>query len=224
MLSRRAFLRATALGVLSTGAGAALAGCSRSSRNANSMSSPDATPRVSGAENKVLLAYFSRAGENYYYGGRRILKVGNTAVLAVMIADRVGCDVFRIEAAEPYSDNYDDTVARNVREERQNARPGIVGEIPSLDDYGTVLLGSPVWNVQTPMIMRTFADAYDWTGKIIHPFVTFAVSGLGNVVSNYQQSASGAHVSDSVAIQGEQVSDAESAVEAWLSKLCIANK
>ncbi len=30
----------------------------------------------------VLLAYFSRAGENYYNGGRRNLDVGNTDVFA----------------------------------------------------------------------------------------------------------------------------------------------
>ena len=53
---------------------------------------------------RILLAYFSRPGENYYYGGRRDLDVGNTQVLAEMIADLIDCDVFRIEAAEPYPD------------------------------------------------------------------------------------------------------------------------
>jgi hypothetical protein len=43
------------------------------------------------------------------------LKVGNTQVLAEMIAARLACDVHRIEAAGPYSNDYDDTVARNVR-------------------------------------------------------------------------------------------------------------
>ena len=53
---------------------------------------------------RILLAYFSRPGENYYYGGRRDLAVGNTQVLAEMIAELIDCDVFRIEAAEPYPD------------------------------------------------------------------------------------------------------------------------
>ncbi|WP_207757718.1 NADPH-dependent FMN reductase family protein [Nonomuraea cypriaca] len=53
-----------------------------------------------------LLAYFSRAGENYYYyGGRRDLKVGNTEVLAQMISSRIDCDVHRIEPAEPYPED-----------------------------------------------------------------------------------------------------------------------
>jgi hypothetical protein len=37
----------------------------------------------------ILLAYFSRPRENYYYGGRTTLDVGNTQVLATMISDLV---------------------------------------------------------------------------------------------------------------------------------------
>jgi hypothetical protein len=36
-----------------------------------------------------LLAYFSRASESYFSGGRRDLDVGNTEVLAPMIAELV---------------------------------------------------------------------------------------------------------------------------------------
>ena len=41
-----------------------------------------------------------------------------------MIADRLGCDVHRIEAADPYSEDYDETVQRNVREQNADARRG----------------------------------------------------------------------------------------------------
>jgi hypothetical protein len=74
---------------------------------------------------KVLLAYFSRPGENYYYGGRIDLKVGNTEVVARTIAKLIRCDVHRIEAANPYPHDYEQTVARNVREQEANARPRI---------------------------------------------------------------------------------------------------
>jgi hypothetical protein len=53
----------------------------------------------SSAGGAVLLAYFSRAGENYYYGGRRRLRVGNTLVVAGMISRLIGCDVHRIVCA-----------------------------------------------------------------------------------------------------------------------------
>ena len=56
--------------------------------------------------------------------------------------------VERIEAAEPYSADYDDTVARNVREQDADARPRIANPLPDLARYDVVLLGSPTWNVR----------------------------------------------------------------------------
>ena len=85
---------------------------------------------MSGGGRRVLLAYFSRAGENYYYGGRTNLDVGNTEVLAAMIGNLIPCDVHRIEAADPYPDGYDATVVRNVREQDSNARPAIASRCP----------------------------------------------------------------------------------------------
>jgi flavodoxin len=150
-LNRRGFLRGAAATVM----GGALVSCTSQERTG-------ATPRP---DARVLVAYFSRAGENYHYGGRRFLEVGNTEVLAGMIRDRLACDVHRIEAAEPYSDDYDDTVARNVREQEADTRPAIANPLPDLSAYDTVLLGSGLWNVRPPMIMRTFAEGLDFTGK-----------------------------------------------------------
>jgi flavodoxin len=96
-------------------------------------------------DRRILIAYYSRAGENYYYyGGRRNLEVGNTEVLAGMIRQLLACDVYRIEAADPYSDDYDATVECNVRELNDNARPGIANPRTSISDDDTVLVGSPI--------------------------------------------------------------------------------
>lgn len=180
-------------------------------------------PSNSGASgNRVLLAYFSRAGENYRYGGRVDLKVGNTQVVAEMIAARAAVDVYRIEAVNPYPHDYDETVARNVREEQDDSRPKIAGPLPTLDGYDTVLLGSPVWNVQEPMIMRTFIEGLDWTRKTVHPFVTYAVSGMGNVQDDYTRLLHGATVSDGLAVQGETVRDSLPQIQAWLRRINLA--
>ncbi len=165
---------------------------------------------------RILLAYFSRPGENYYYGGRRDLEVGNTEVLAETIAELVDCDVFRIEAADPYPDGYDATVARNVTEQDADARPVIADPLAAIDGYEQVLLGSPIWNVRPPLIMNTFADSYDFTDKTVHPFVTFAVSGLGGTVSVYREACAGARISPGLAIRGEEVRQHRDDVEVWL--------
>src|SRR6266542_4000076 len=75
--------------------------------------------------------------------------------------------VHRIEAADPYPDDYDPTVERNVREQQADARPAIANPLTSIERYDTVLLGSPIWNVRAPMIMSTFTESLDFTGKTL---------------------------------------------------------
>jgi flavodoxin len=171
------------------------------------------------ARRKVLIAYFSRAGENYYYGGRRDLKIGNTEVLATMIAKHVVADVYRIRAASPYPRDYEATVARNVREQNADARPRIANPLKSIDEYDVVLLGSPIWNVRPPMIMSTFAESFDFSGKAIHPFVTYAVSGLGTTMETYRALSTGARISAGLAVRGETVRQADPQVRAWLRRV-----
>src|SRR4029079_3683707 len=101
----------------------------------------------------------------------------------------------------PYS--YDATVQRNVREQNDNARPKIVDPPPSLGGHRTSLMGSPVWNVRAPRIMLTFAARYDFAGKTIYPFTTYAMSGLGSVVDEYSAACRGAKMGAGLAIRVE---------------------
>lgn len=179
------------------------------------------TASVRVARPTVLLAYFSRAGENYYYGDRTTLKVGNTEVLAHKISDLIDCDVYRIEPADPYPESYDATVKRNVREQNADARPAIKGDLPSLDDYDTVLLGSPIWDVRAPMIMTTFTEQLDFTAKTVAPFTTHAMSGLGTTARDYSASCRGASFTDGLAVQGEKVEQADREVEVWLQRVGV---
>jgi hypothetical protein len=174
--------------------------------------------RTSTPTGRTLLAYFSRAGENYYYGGRRDLEVGNTEVLARLIAEITSCDLYRIEAADPYPDGYDATVARNTDEQDADARPAIVDPPGSIGAYDTVLLASPVWNVRPPMIMTTFAETYDFRGTTVHPVVTYAVSGLGRVAQDYAAACRGARIGAGLAIRGEEVPGRRAEVETWLRR------
>ncbi|GAB3959877.1 flavodoxin [Micromonospora vulcania] len=215
---RRAILRAALLGVAGTAASSALNACTDSPT-----ASPDAPPTSPGAGSEsrgtVLLAYYSRAGENYFNGGRKRLTVGNTEVVTGLIGRLIGCDVHRIEASDPYPDDYDPTVARNVREQEANARPAIANPLNSIERYDTVLLGSPIWNVRAPMIMTTFVEGLDFAGKTVHPLTTYAVSGLGTTERDYAASCKGAKLGEGLAVRGEEVADAEPAVEAWLRRI-----
>lgn len=167
----------------------------------------------------TLLVWFSRAGENYFYGERTFLEIGNTAVLAGMIADLIDCDTYEIKATEPYADDYDATVARNVREQDAEARPAIANPIDSIEPYSRVLIGSPIWNVRPPRIMMTFAESFDFTGKHVFPFTTHAMNGLGTAVREYTNACPGATIGDGFAVRGEEVANAGPDVDAWLQRL-----
>jgi hypothetical protein len=121
-----------------------------------------------------------------------------------------------IEAADPYPFDYDDTVERNVRGQESEARPTIANHLPTIDRYDTVLLGSPIWNVRSPMIMMTFADRYFFSGKTVPPFVTYALSGIGDAERDFRRACRGARIKPGLAIRGEKARGAGGAVDSWL--------
>jgi flavodoxin len=173
-------------------------------------------PAQAAGGGRILFAYFSRPGENYWNGGRRNLKDGNTEVLARAISARLDCDVHRIEAAEPYPADYDETVQRNVQEQDTDARPAIANPLASIDAYDTFVLASPIWNaydtfvlaspiwnVQAPMIMTTFAERDDFADKTVHPITTYAMSGLGTTPEDYARDCRGARIEREAVVGGD---------------------
>jgi flavodoxin len=229
-IGRRSILRSAVAGLTGALTAAGTSSCTTGAPDTTTPSqdpaqSPSVRDTSDGRENggRVLLAYFSRAGENYYYGSRTMLEVGNTEALVGLISSLIACDIHRIEAADPYPDNYDATVARNVREQDANMRPAIANPLPFIDQYDTVLLASGIWNTRAPMIMTTFTDRYDFTGKTIHPVTTHAMSGLGTTERDYARSCPGATIGEGLAVRGEEVRDAGPDIESWLRRTQLLN-
>ena len=139
-------------------------------------------------------------------------------MLARTIGARLACDVHRIDAAEPYPADYEETVQRNVREQEADARPAIDNPLRSIEGYDTILMASPIWNVRAPMIMTTFTEKHDFSGKTVHPVTTHAMSGLGTTPDDYAQSCKGARIAIGLAVRGEQARSARADVESWLRR------
>ena len=74
---------------------------------------------------KTLVAYYSRAGENYVSGEMKQLKVGNTEVTAGMIAEFTHADLFKIEQTQSYSKSYNECIAQAQEDQRRDARPAL---------------------------------------------------------------------------------------------------
>ncbi len=159
------------------------------------------------AENgqNILIAYFSWSG--------------NTEELAGMIQNETGGDLFEIEPAEPYTDDYDALLDQARQEQRENARPELAGEVENWDSYDVIFLGYPDWWSDAPMVVLSFLESYDCTGKTIVPFNTSGGSGFGNSLASIEESAAGAEILEGFTVNGDQVSGAQADVSEWLSGL-----
>ena len=88
---------------------------------------------------RILIAYFSRAGENYFGGAIRTVKVGNTEIAANFIQKLTDADVYKIEMKTPYSQDYKTCVSEAVRDLKSSARPEIIDPPEDIHGYDTVI-------------------------------------------------------------------------------------
>ena len=166
----------------------------------------------------TLIAFYSRAGENYFGGNYRRISVGNTEKAAKMLADLTGGTLFKIQQAKPYSDDYRTCVAEAREDFQKNARPEVLDLPDSLDAYDEIYLGYPNYCGTMPMAVYTFLEHYDFTGKTIHPFCTHEGSGLSRTEGDIRRAAPGAKVAKGLAIHGSSVDSAKSALDKWVKE------
>ena len=171
---------------------------------------------------KTLVIYYSRADENYADGGVEVLEVGHTKVMAGYIAEALGADQYEIVPAEAYPFSYDKCCDQASDELKKDARPALAGDMPDVSGYDTVFLGCPIWWGSEPMVVRTFLDAVDLSGKTVVPFTTHGGSGLGSVPANLQNRIPGATFVDGKAVAGTAVDGARDEVVDWVTSLDLA--
>lgn len=175
-------------------------------------------------DRKCLIAYFSRAGNNYVSGRIVDLPVGNTEVAARMVHEATGGDLFRIEAVKTYPDDYTETTEVARKELQGGARPELASLVKDIARYDVILLGYPNWWNTFPMPVFTFLERHDLAGKTIAPFCTHEGSGLGRSERDIARLCPGATLAEGLAIHGTHVSAARTAIDRWLNKLEVATK
>lgn len=130
-----------------------------------------------GESGKMLVAYFSLAGEQYDVGK---IKEGNTSIIAHMIADETKANLFEIKPVTPYPTTHSKLLDISRKEMADNARPEISGTVENMDEYDTIFIGYPNWWGDMPMIVYNFHESYDFSNKTIVPFCTHGGSGLSD--------------------------------------------
>lgn len=157
----------------------------------------------------ILIAYYSRRGQNYVGGKIIDLPIGNTEVVAQKI-ERLTCgDMFRIDTVKSYPADYSQCTEIARQELRANIRPRLADKVDDMEQYNIIYLGYPNWWGTMPMAVHAFLESYDFTGKTIIPFCTHEGSGMGRSVADIRRLCPTATVLEGTAIRGSNASQAD---------------
>ena len=174
------------------------------------------------AQGKILVAYFSRVGNEYGVGN---IKKGNTAIVAEIIAQKTGADLFEIKTVKSYPNDYDECTKVASREKAEKARPELAATVKNFEQYDTIFIGGPIWYGDYPMAIYTFLESYDFSGKTIIPFTTHGGSGLSGVDQRITLTCPNAKQLQGFEIRGvtaqKDFSQTESKVSDWLKKIGV---
>lgn len=168
---------------------------------------------------KVLVAFFSRTGENYAVGN---ITKGNTHIIAEMIAEKTGGDLFEIAPVSPYPEGYERCTEVAKEEKEAKARPAIKSD-KDIEVYNVIFVGYPNWWSDMPMPVYTWIEKHQWVGKTVIPFCTHEGSGLGFTPQKLAEACKGAKTLDGFECYGhtaqKQQEQARKCVNSWIDGL-----
>lgn len=154
---------------------------------------------ASAAEHKILVAYFS-------WGG-------TTERIAERIRQETDGTLFRIEPSTPYPTEYQACLDAASKEVAEKAHPAIKSQVDGMDSYDVVFIGFPIWWYNAPMIIDTFLESYDFSGKTVIPFCTSGGSPIGVAMDKIRLHCPNSTVPDGLTANGGVN------VESWVQKL-----
>ena len=181
------------------------------------------------AAKKALVAYFSmpettnpnnmtteEANSTVVINGEVL---GNTQYMAQVIQRETNADIYRIEPQNPYPTDHTTLVAQAREEQSQNFRPAIKEAVSGMADYDVIFLGYPNWWGDMPMILYSFLEQYDLSGKTVIPFNTHGGSGFSSTISTIRQLEPQANVLNGLSISRNDIQDAEQEIVTWVKGL-----
>ena len=172
------------------------------------------------SNSKILVAFFSRAGDNYEVG---VIEKGNTKIIAEMISKKTGADLFEIKPVKDYPSEYRECTEVAKQEQTENIRPALVALPENLQNYDTIFLGYPIWWSDFPMVIYTFLENQDFNGKTIIPFCTSAGEYMTGKENQIPEIAKGSTVREGLGLKGkmcqENPEEVRTKVNTWLEGL-----
>lgn len=139
---------------------------------------------------RVLTIYFSRVGNTNFppdvdaVSGASVMKdgneiLGNAQMIAYMVQDAAGGDIFAIQTEKAYPADYGETTKEGKGELESGKAPSLKGPLPQMEHYDVIFLVYPLWWNTLPMPVEGFLKQCDLTGKTLIPIVTHGGGGVG---------------------------------------------
>lgn len=153
---------------------------------------------------KTRVAYFSRSG--------------NTQVVAGLLQRALNADLFRIEPATPYPEDYLETVEMAQRERDSGRERPLAARMSTMARVETLYLGFPIWGQTAPPIIRAFLSAHDLSGRTVIPFITHGGYGLGDSLAVLARLAPKAQIREGFVMEADQERRTMERVNDWMKR------
>ncbi|MDR2439757.1 MAG: carboxymuconolactone decarboxylase family protein [Planctomycetaceae bacterium] len=156
---------------------------------------------------KILVAYYSHSG--------------NTRTIADLIQKITNSDLLEIVPKQPYPENYNKCVEQAKHEINSGYKPELKNNVPNLETYDIVFVGSPNWWSTIAPPVTTFLSNCNLTGKTVIPFCTHGGGRWGHSVDDLKKLCPNADVLEGLAINGNTAERSKDDINKWLQKIRI---
>ena len=156
-------------------------------------------------DKKILVTYFS-------WGG-------NTKFIAEKIQSKTGADIFRIETAAPYPEDYNEAAYGVAKKQHEEGTKPELKDNGDVSNYDIIFIGTPAWWYDMAPAVKTFLSENNFEGKTIVPFITHGGGGKYTIAENMGKLATGAKVLEPLVVYERGNADTDKEIETWLKEI-----
>ena len=159
---------------------------------------------------KAIIIYYSQA-------------CGNTRRIAEMIRNATDYDMVRIETVKPYTGSYQEIVDQGQEEVNLGYMPKLKPLSINMEDYDTVIIGTPTWWYTMAPAVLAFLTEHNWEGKTVIPFQTHG-GWKGHTIRDMKELCKGAVFANEKGIQfdsqgGDRLITTDTELQSWIALL-----
>jgi flavodoxin len=190
----------------------------------------DMNAQIQTGRGKILIAYFSHplvnvdnidsvTGASVQISDGK--KIGNVELVAGMIQRATSGDLFAIKTQRPYPQPQDFNVLRDyvIREQDTRRMPELATHVTNMASYDTVFIGYPIWMYTLPMVIKSFLEEYDLSGKTIIPFCVHGGSRWADSIERIKELEPRAKIENGFIVSRNTVARSERDIASWLRRL-----